>query len=148
MSLNNRIYFRDHPFSGSQSTRCYVDSGRSCSSAISSLTFAHPNLHRHTASIGDGLRLGTIPSTKVIEVGKGIVIEDPRCVLPSRGSREAVQRLLISVIHDDHAASSRSSNLNHSTRNQRLMWATIFWGASTRHLTVVVMCLAGSCGKR
>jgi len=78
VSLNNRIYFRDHPFSraGGQSTRCFVDSGGPCNSAVSSLTFAHPGLHSHTTSIGDDLRLGTIPSTKVIDAGKGVVIRD------------------------------------------------------------------------
>jgi hypothetical protein len=89
VSLNNRIYFRDHPFTGgSGNTRCFVDSGRTCRSTVSSLTFAHPGLHPHTASIGDGLRLGTIPNTKVIDIGKSVVIGDsldPRCVLPSQG---------------------------------------------------------------
>jgi len=77
VSLNNRIYFRDHSYPGDRgNTQCYVDSGRSYPSAVSTLTFAHPGLHSHTASIGDGLRLGAIPSAKVINIGKSVVIEE------------------------------------------------------------------------
>ncbi|KAF8470500.1 hypothetical protein DFH94DRAFT_685127 [Russula ochroleuca] len=73
VSLNNRIYFRDHPFSGVRgSTRCFVDSGRSRRSAVSSLTIAQPVLH-HTGSIGDRL---ANPGMKVIDIGKSAVIED------------------------------------------------------------------------
>jgi hypothetical protein len=88
VSLNNRIYFRDHSYPGGRgSTQCHVDSSRTYPSAVSSLTFAHPGLHSHTASIGDNLRLGAIPSAKVIDIGKSLVIEesiDARCVLPSQ----------------------------------------------------------------
>lgn len=88
VSLNNRIYFRDHSHpEGSGNTRCYVDSSRSYPSAVSSLTFAHPGLHSHTASFGDGLRLGAISSAKVIDIRKGAVTDesiDARCVCRRR----------------------------------------------------------------
>jgi len=92
VSLNNRIYFRDHSFpGGGVNTQYYVDSGRSYPSAVSSLTFAHPGLHSHTAPIQvrDDLRLGAIPSAKVINMGKSAVIGesiDARYVLPSQNS--------------------------------------------------------------
>ncbi|KAF8489812.1 hypothetical protein F5888DRAFT_1744712 [Russula emetica] len=54
VSLNNRIYFRDHsPPRSHGNTQCYVDSSQSHLSAVSSLTFAHPGLHAHTASIDE-----------------------------------------------------------------------------------------------
>ncbi|KAN0107049.1 hypothetical protein V8E52_010557 [Russula decolorans] len=77
VSLNNRIYFRDHSYPGGNgNTQCYIDSSRSYPSAVSSLTFAHPGLHSHTASIGDNLRHGVIPSAKVIKIEKSAVVEE------------------------------------------------------------------------
>lgn len=69
-----------------------MDSGRSCRSAVSSLTFAQPVLHR-TGPIGDRLANSGI---KVIDIGKSAVIEDSpdlRCVLPSQSFLQAVERL-------------------------------------------------------
>lgn len=103
VSLNNRIYFRDHSPGGSGNTRSYVDSRRTYPSAVSSLTFAHSGLPSHTASIGDGLRLGAIPNAKVINIGKSAVIEesiDARCVLASQNFRQADR---IPIIHVDSA---------------------------------------------
>jgi hypothetical protein len=97
VSLNNRIYFRDHSYPGGNgNTQCYIDSSRSYPSAVSSLTFAHPGLHSHTASIGDNLRHGVIPSAKVIKIEKSAVVEesiDTRCVLPSQNFGQANQSL-------------------------------------------------------
>ena len=98
VSLNNRIYFRDHSYSeGRGNSQCDVDSSPSYPSAVSPLTFAHPGLHSHTASIGDNLRLGAIPSAKVINIGKSTVIEesivDTRCVMPPQNFRQADQSL-------------------------------------------------------
>ncbi len=108
VSLNNRIYFRDYPYPGGRGdTWSYVDSGRSHPSTVSSVTFAHPGLHFHTASIGNSLRLGTVPSTKVIDIGKSAIIEeslDARCVLPSQDFVQAVQRLRIPFVHDNDSA--------------------------------------------
>jgi len=96
VSLNNRVYFRDHSRGNNQR---YVDSesnpGRSYPSAVSSLTFAHPGLHSHTASIGDSLRLSAIPSA-IINIGKGAVIEEcieERCVPASLNFGQADQSL-------------------------------------------------------
>ena len=108
VSLNNRIYFRDYPYPGGRGdTWSYVDSGRSHPSTVSSVTFAHPGLHFHTASIGNSLRLGIVPSTKVIDIGKSAIIEeslDARCVLPSQDFVQAVQRLRIPFVHDNDSA--------------------------------------------
>jgi hypothetical protein len=97
VSLNNRIYFRDHSHPGGRGDgQCYVDSSLSYPSAVSSLNFAHPGPHSHTASISDGLRLGAIPSGKVIDIGKNAVIEesiDTRCVLSPHHFGQADQSL-------------------------------------------------------
>lgn len=104
VSLNNRVYFRDH---GRGNNQRYVDSesnpGRSYPSAVSSLTFAHPGLHSHTASISDNLRLSAISSAKVINIGKGAVIEEcieERCVPASQNFGQPNQSLWIPAIRD------------------------------------------------
>jgi len=77
VSLNNRVYFRDHSYPRDRgNSGCYLDSSRSYPSAVSSLTFAHPRLHSHTASMGDNHGLGAIPSAKVINICKSAVIEE------------------------------------------------------------------------
>ncbi len=73
VSLNNRIYFRDHPFRGAHgNTRCYVDSGRSFRSTVTPLNFAQNGL-RHMPSTGDSLKLDTVSGTASIDIEKGAV---------------------------------------------------------------------------
>ena len=75
VSLNNRIYFRDHPFRGAHGdTRCYVDSGRSLRATVTPLTFAQNELRRHAASIGDNVKLDTISGTQASDVEKSSVV--------------------------------------------------------------------------
>lgn len=97
VSLNNRIYFRDHPFRGAHgNTRCYVDSGRSLRATVTPLTFAQPGLRRHTTSIGDNLKLDVVSAMATVDIEKNTVIgdsPDPRCALPSQYFGQAVQRL-------------------------------------------------------
>ncbi|KAF8470495.1 hypothetical protein DFH94DRAFT_212701 [Russula ochroleuca] len=77
VSLNNRIYFRDHPFRGAHgNTRCYVDSGRSLRATVTPLTFAQPGLRRHTTSIGDNLKLDVVSAMATVDIEKNTVIGD------------------------------------------------------------------------
>jgi hypothetical protein len=108
VSLNNRIYFRDHPFRGAHgNTRCYVDSGRSFRATVTPLAFAHPRLHHHTqTSIGDNLKLDAVSGTATVDIDieKTTVVGDspnPRCALPSR-----------------HFGTSRPTLLNYSHSRQ------------------------------
>jgi hypothetical protein len=106
LSLNNRIYFRDHPFRGAHGdTRCYVDSGRSFRSSVTPLplTFAQNGLRRHATSINDNLKLDTMSGTPTLDLEKSSVVgasQDPRCVLPSLNFGQTVQYLRIAAIQD------------------------------------------------
>ena len=101
VSLNNRIYFRDHPFRGAHgNTACYVDSGPSIRSTITPINFAQPQpqngLRHHTTSIGNGLKLDIVSGTASIDIEKGSVVGDnsnPRFVLLSHYFRRSAQRL-------------------------------------------------------
>ena len=84
VSLNNRIYFRDHPFRGAHgNSRCYVDSGPSFRSTVTPITFA-PSGRRHptvrTTLTNDGLKLdsGSGTVTASIDVEKSVVVGDNR----------------------------------------------------------------------
>jgi hypothetical protein len=87
VSLNNRIYFRDHPFRGAHgNTACYVDSGPSIRSTITPINFSQPQngLRHHTTAIGNGLKLGTVSGTPSIDIEKGSAVGEnpnPRFVL-------------------------------------------------------------------
>jgi len=78
VSLNNRIYFRDHPFRGAHvGTQCYVDSSNSGESSLrSTLKFA-PNGQRHPTGMatggGETLKLETIPGLRSMDAEKGAV---------------------------------------------------------------------------
>ncbi len=97
VSLNNRIYFRDHPFRGAHgNTRCYVDSGPSLRSAVTPLTFVENGLRHHTTSAGDSLKLDSVSRMVTIDIEKSTVIEDDpnlRCVQPPQQFGRAIQRL-------------------------------------------------------
>jgi hypothetical protein len=97
VSLNNRIYFRDHPFRGAHgNTRHYVDSGPSFLSTVTPIAFAPNGQRRHTTTTGDNLKLETVSGTPSIDIEKGSVIGDdpsPRFVLLSQHFDRAVQRL-------------------------------------------------------
>ncbi|KAI0280493.1 hypothetical protein BGY98DRAFT_1060727 [Russula aff. rugulosa BPL654] len=81
VSLNNRIYFRDHPFRGVHgNSRCYVDSGPSFPSTVTPLSFAQ-NEPRTTLA-GDSVKLDTFSGTPSIDIEKGAVIRDDS--IPSR----------------------------------------------------------------
>ena len=71
VSLNNRIYFRDHPFRGAHgnSRSCYVDSGPSFPSTVTPLSFAENG--RPTTSAGDTLKLDTMSGSASIDIEKG-----------------------------------------------------------------------------
>jgi len=77
LSLNNRIYFRDHPFRGAHGdTPCYVNSGRSFLASVTPLplTFAQNELRRHATSTNDNLKLDTFPGTLTLDMEKSSVI--------------------------------------------------------------------------
>jgi hypothetical protein len=97
VSLNNRIYFRDHPFRGTHgNTRCYVDSGPSFRSAVTPLTFAGNGLRHNTTSAGDSLKLDIASRMATIDIEKSTVIEDdpnPRCVQLLQQFGRAIERL-------------------------------------------------------
>lgn len=99
VSLNNRIYFRDHPFRGAHgNTRCYVDSGPSFRSTVTPITFAQNGPRPHTTPAGDRHKLDTVSRTESIDIEKGAVVGDtsnpnPRYVLLSWYFGRAVQRL-------------------------------------------------------
>ena len=136
VSLNNRIYFRDHPYTGDPgNTQCHVDSGgRSYPSVVSSLTFAHPTLHSHTNSMGDSLRQGALPCVKVINIGESAVIEESieaRCVQPSHDFVQADRSLRILVMHD--------IDNNRGNRSRRFM--AVMKSFMINVLNVTVMCL-------
>jgi hypothetical protein len=86
VSLNNRIYFRDHPFRGAHgNTACYVDSGPSIRSTITPINFSQPQngLRHHTTAIGNGLKLGTVSGTPSIDIEKGSAVGEnpnPSCL--------------------------------------------------------------------
>ena len=71
VSLNNRIYFRDHPFRGAHgNTRCYVDSGPSFRSTVTPITFAQNGLRHHMTTTGDRLKLENLSRTESIDIEK------------------------------------------------------------------------------
>jgi hypothetical protein len=83
VSLNNRIYFRDHPTQGD-----HVDSDNlgvpnlSRRSAATSLRFAQVGLPSHSTTMGDSLQLNTIPNMIDLEKAKDDAISirsEPRC---------------------------------------------------------------------
>jgi hypothetical protein len=84
VSLNNRIYFRDHPFRGAHGdTRCYVDSGPSFRATVTPVTFAQNGQRRHTTTIGDNIKLDTISGMAASDIEKSVAVgdsPDPRCV--------------------------------------------------------------------
>ena len=98
VSLNNRIYFRDHPFRGANgNTRCYVDSGPSLHSTVTPITFGRNGLHQPTTSNDDNLKLETISGTASIDIEKVANVGDnskSRFVLLSQHFGRSVQRLL------------------------------------------------------
>jgi hypothetical protein len=82
VSLNNRIYFRDHPFRGAHGdSRCYVDSGNSgpsFPSSVTPLSFAQ-NGRLRTIPAGDGIKLDTVSGgTASIDIEKVAAIGDNR----------------------------------------------------------------------
>jgi hypothetical protein len=100
VSLNNRIYFRDHPFRGAHgNSQFYVDSGPSFRSTVTPITFAQTQnglRHHTTSTAGNGLKLDTVPGTPSIDIEKGSVVgENPntRFVLLSQHFSRSVQRL-------------------------------------------------------
>ena len=93
VSLNNRIYFRDHPFRGTQvsqdNSRCPAPTV-----TVTQISFAQNGLS-HATSTSDGS--GTESTT---DIEKGAVIGDdpnPRFVIPSQHVDQAVQHLWITV---------------------------------------------------
>jgi hypothetical protein len=88
VSLNNRIYFRDHPFRGTHgNSRCYVDSGPSLRSTVTPIVFAQSGQRHQRTSIDDTLKLDTISGTASLDVEKGAAVVDsasPRFVLSSQ----------------------------------------------------------------
>ena len=94
VSLNNRIYFRDHPFRGAHgNSRYYVDSGPSFHSTVTPIAFAQ-NARRHpVTTTGDNLKLETVSGTPSIDIEKGSVVGNnskPRFVLLSQHFDRAV----------------------------------------------------------
>jgi hypothetical protein len=96
VSLNNRIYFRDHPFRGAHgNSRCYVDSGPSFRSTVTPIIFAQNGLRHPTTPAGDGLKPDNVSCTASIDVEKGAATGDnpnPRFVLLSQYFGRVVQR--------------------------------------------------------
>jgi hypothetical protein len=84
VSLNNRIYFRDHPTRGN-----HVDCDNSNvlnlshRSVMTSLQFANVEPPSHTTTMGDNLQPSTIPNTIDLEKAKdddvSILPSEPRC---------------------------------------------------------------------
>ena len=75
VSLNNRIYFRDHPFRGVDGdSRCYVDSGPAIRSTVTPIAFVRNELS--TTSTGDGVKFDTVSVTSSFDIEKGAVIGD------------------------------------------------------------------------
>jgi hypothetical protein len=95
VSLNNRIYFRDHPFRGVHGdSRYYVDSAPPSTfpSAVAPLTFAQNGLR--TTSASDVVKLDTVSGMASIDIEKGVAIgDDPntRFVLLSQHFGRAIQ---------------------------------------------------------
>ena len=69
VSLNNRIYFRDHPSPGVHVDTSHFDQGHR--SAMTSLHFAQVGSHTHTTTLGDGYKVKTTSHTTDPEKGKG-----------------------------------------------------------------------------
>ncbi|KAI9509581.1 hypothetical protein F5148DRAFT_1186280 [Russula earlei] len=64
LSLNNRIYFRDHPSPGSHGDNGYtVDTSQIRRPSVPSLTFARTELTTHTATISDSSKFDTVSQT-------------------------------------------------------------------------------------
>jgi hypothetical protein len=61
VSLNNRIYFRDHPQGDHVESNQIVVPGQSRRSAMTSLGFAQVGSPAHTTTMGDSLQLNTVP---------------------------------------------------------------------------------------
>ena len=79
VSLNNRIYFRDHPFRGvNTDSRCHVDTGRTARTNVTSVAFVRNELS--TTSTGDGIKFDTSADsgTASVDVEKGAVIGDDK----------------------------------------------------------------------
>jgi hypothetical protein len=71
VSLNNRIYFRDHPASAVVDSGLVVDSDQARRSAVASLHFSQGPPPLHTNTIDEGFKLHTISRTMDLEKGKG-----------------------------------------------------------------------------
>ncbi len=86
VSLNNRIYFRDHSTSGVHvDTDHYVDTGDQFHrSATTSLHFAQVGSPTHTTARGDNIKLNTVSHTIGFDFEKGkgdavSICSDPKC---------------------------------------------------------------------
>ena len=123
VSLNNRIYFRDHPFRGAHGhTPCYVDSGPSFLSTVTPITFAQTQNGRRpqtvTTSTGTGLKLDTVSGAPSIDIEKGSVVEDnsnPRFVLLSQNFRRSVQRLELQSFMNERDSTPNPSSFEEPT---------------------------------
>lgn len=97
VSLNNRIYFRDHPFRGSEdNSQCHATSGLSFHPTVTPIAFVQTGLRHNTSSIRDSLVLDTASDKESIDVEKAAVVGDdpnPRLVLLSQHFGRAHQRL-------------------------------------------------------
>ena len=98
VSLNNRIYFRDHPFRGSEdNSQCYATSGPSFHPTVTPIAFVQNGLRHNTSSNRESLVLDTASGTESIGVEKAAVVGDdpnPRLVLlPQHTLAEPPKRL-------------------------------------------------------
>ena len=138
VSLNNRIYFRDHPFRGAHgNSQCYMDSGPTIRSTVTPLSFAQNGLP--TTSVGESLKLGTVVSgTASVDMEKGTVGDSPnqRFVLLSSTSAKQFYAFELDSFMNEEALFLIPMHLK-----SLLLKDCCFWGLITEHLSVIVMWL-------
>ena len=81
VSLNNRIYFRDHPGWGNHINSIHIlrfPTNRSCCSATTSRRFAQVGSPVHATTMGHSLQLNTIPHAIDLERAKGDAVSSIR----------------------------------------------------------------------